>query len=323
MKSTPTDSEASTTMNLLASLTRGLRRAALPALLLAVPLASFAAEPRTFATPEAAVEALYSALKANDEPALVAIMGDKHRNLIVTGDAAHDAARRAEVAALLATYRSLDDSAPDRRVLLLGAKAWPLPIPLVRQGASWRFDAEQGAEEMLNRRVGRNERSAIEVLGAYVDAQREYASRDRDGDGVLQYAARLGSSPGKKDGLYWDADSTKGEEASPFGPLIAQSAAYLSGHRRGDAYRGYHFRILTSQGKSAPGGMYNYVINGRLLAGFAMVAYPDIYGETGVMTFIVNQNGKIFEKDLGSKSSKLGEALPAFNPGAGWRAIAP
>ncbi|MCE9657646.1 MAG: DUF2950 domain-containing protein [Burkholderiales bacterium] len=310
-------------MNLLASLTGGLRRAALAALLLALPLATFAAEPRTFATPEAAVEALFAALKANDEPALIAIMGDKHRSLIVTGDAANDAARRAEVADLLATYRSLDDSAPDRRVLLLGTKAWPLPIPLVRQGNAWRFDADQGAEEMLNRRIGRNERSAIEVLNAYVDAQREYASRDRDGDGVLQYAAKLGSTPGKQDGLYWAADAKKGEEASPFGPLIAQSAAYFSGHKAGDPYRGYHFRILTRQGKSAPGGAYSYIINGRLLAGFAMVAFPAAYGETGVMTFIVNQNGKIFEKDLGANGGAVAAKMTAFDPGAGWRATSP
>ena len=231
-----------------------------------------AAEQRTFATPEAAVDALSTALKANDERALVEMFGEKYKKLVSTGSPADDAARRAEAATWLATFRLLDDSSPDRRVLLVGDKAWPFPIPLVREGGAWRFATERGVEEILNRRVGRNERNALYVLQAYVDAQREYASRDRDGDGVLQYAAKLGSSPGKFDGLYWPADASKNEEASPFGPLIAQSASYLAGHSKGDAYHGYHFRILTRQGTAAAGGAYNYMINGRLIAGFAMLA---------------------------------------------------
>jgi hypothetical protein len=300
----------------------GVCRALLPALL-ALPLAAAAAEQRTFATPEAAVDALAAALKANDETALIELFGDKYKNVVSTGSPSDDAARRAEAAGWLATFRSLDDSAPDRRILLVGAKAWPFPVPLVRQGNAWRFASERGAEEILNRRVGRNERNALEVLRAYVDAQREYASRDRDGDGVLQYAAKLGSAPGKFDGLYWPADTARGEEASPFGPLIAQSASYLAGRSRGDAYHGYHFRILTRQGPSAAGGAYNYLINGRLIAGFAMVAYPDAYGQSGVMTFIVNHNGKIFEKDFGPNSRAVAEKLTAFDPGAGWRATSP
>ena len=140
---------------------------------------------------------------------------------------------------------------------------------------------------------------------------------------MLQYAQKLASTPGKQDGLYWDADEEKGDEASPFGPLIAQSAAYLKGHKAGDAYRGYHFRILTRQGKSAPGGAYNYVINGRMIAGFAMVAYPDVYGESGVMTFIVNHNGKVFEKDLGKNSAEIGAKMTTFDPGAGWKDVEP
>lgn len=310
-------------MNPFASLTVRLRRIALPALLMALPLASFGEDQRRFATPEAAVEALIAALKANDERALVSIVGDKHKDLVVTGDPANDAAKRAESAALLSTYHSLIASAPDRRVLLMGEKAWPLPIPLVQQGSSWRFATELGVEEIQNRRIGANELNAIAVSRAYVNAQREYASRDRDGDGVLQYARKLDSTPGKFDGLYWPADESKGEEGSPFGPLIAQSAAYLAGHKKGEAYRGYRFRILTSQGQSAAGGAYNYVINGRLIAGFAMVAYPDAYGETGVTSFIVNHNGKVFEKDLGKHTGALAEKLTAFDPGAGWKAVSP
>ena len=140
---------------------------------------------------------------------------------------------------------------------------------------------------------------------------------------MLQYAQKLGSTPGKHDGLYWDADATKGEEASPFGPLIAESAAYLKGHKAGDAYRGYHFRILTRQGKSAAGGAYSYVINGRMIAGFAMVAYPAVYGQSGVMSFIVSNNGKVFEKDLGKNSATVGAAMTTFDPTAGWTEVTP
>jgi len=307
-------------MNSLASLRAGLRQACL-ALLLAVPLAAPAADQRTFPTPEAAVDALAAALKTNDEAALLEMFGAKYKDVISTGSPADDAGRRAQAAAWLATFRALDESAPDRRILLVGEKAWPFPIPLVRESGSWRFATERGVDEMLNRRVGRNERNALYVLQQYVDAQRQYASRDRDGDGVLQYAAKLGSSPGKYDGLYWPA--ARNEEQSPFGPLIAESAAYLAGRTKGDAYLGYHFRILTRQGPAAAGGAYSYVINGRMVAGFAMVAYPSQYGESGVMTFIVNHNGTIFEKDLGAGTTAVAEKMTAFDPGPGWKPASP
>lgn len=297
-----------------------MRRLAL-GLLLVFPLVTVAAEQKTFATPEEAVDALMAALKADDDAALLAIFGEQHKNLVVTPDRAANSATRAEVLARMQTFRNLEEVGPDRRTLFIGDEAWPVPIPLVRSGARWRFATEEGEEEILNRRVGANELNAITVLRAYLDAQRQYASRDRDRDGVLQYAQKLASTPGKQDGLYWDADESKGEEASPFGPLIAQSAAYLKGHKAGDAYRGYHFRILTRQGKSAPGGAYNYVINGRLIAGFAMVAYPDVYGESGVMTFIVNHNGKVFEKDLGRNSAQIGATMTTFDPGVGWKEV--
>ena len=293
---------------------------AMAALVWATAPAVFAADQQTFATPEAAIAALSSALKANDERALLSIFGDRHKALVVTGDAAHDAAKRAEAAMLLANFLTLDDSVADRRVLLMGEQAWPFPIPLVREQGAWRFATERGIEELLNRRIGGNERNALTVMLAYLDAQRAYASRDRNGDGVLEYALKLGSSPGKFDGLYWPADESKGDEASPFGPLVAQSAAYLAGRKKGDAYRGYHFRILTRQGSAAAGGAYNYVINGRLIAGFAMVAYPDVYGESGVMTFLINQNGRVFEKDLGKNTPALVERMQSFNPSAGWTA---
>jgi hypothetical protein len=291
--------------------------------LLALPLAATAAEQRTFATPEAAVDALMAALKANDEAALGAIFGDKHKDFVNSGDAAQNAVERAKASEALAAFRVLDSRGEDRRVLLMGVNAWPMPIPLVKVGGAWRFATEEGVEELINRRIGRNENSAIEVLQAYLDAQGQYASIDRDGDGVRQFAQKLASTAGKHDGLYWPADAAKGEEESPFGPLIGANEAYLKGHKQGDAYRGYHFRILTRQGKNAAGGAYSYVINGRMIAGFAMVAFPAEYGETGVMTFIVSHNGKVFQKDLGKNSVKAGAAMSSFDPGAGWAEVAP
>ena len=308
------------TMNLIAKL-KLIRRLALITFC-AMPVVGMGAEQKTFATPDEAVDMLLAALKADDDAALVAIFGDKHKTLIVTPDRAASSANRAKAVAEMQTYRLLEEQGKDRRVLLIGDQAWPLPIPLVRVGERWRFATEEGEDEIVNRRIGANERSAIKVLNAYLDAQRDYAARDRNGDGVLQYAQRLGSTPGKQDGLYWPADAAKGEEASPFGPLVAESTAYLKGHKAGDPYRGYHFRILERQGKSAPGGAYSYVINGRMIAGFAMVAYPARYGESGVMTFIVSHNGKIFEKDLGRNSAETGAKLSAFDPGAGWNEVA-
>jgi hypothetical protein len=298
-----------------------IRRFAL-ALVVAMPLAVSAAEQRTFATPDEAVDALTAALKADDDAALIAIFGDQHKDLIVTPDRAANSATRAKAVAAMQTFHVLEESGSDRRILLIGDQAWPMPIPLVKSGERWRFATEQGEDELVNRRIGANERSAIFVVRAYLDAQRDYATKDRDGDGVLQYAQKLGSTRGKHDGLYWPADTAKGEEESPFGPLLAESAPYLKGHKAGDPYRGYHFRILTRQGKSAAGGAYNYVINGRMIAGFAMVAYPAQYGQSGVMTFIVSNNGKVFEKDLGKNSTEMGAKMAAFDPGPGWKEVA-
>ncbi|MBL0291919.1 MAG: DUF2950 domain-containing protein [Betaproteobacteria bacterium] len=293
------------------------------ALMLAAPLAAAAAPQQTFATPEAAVDALMAALKADTDPAMLAIFGEEHRDLIVHSDRAATSATRARILAAMQTLRVLKEPNPDRRVLLIGYEAWPLPIPIVRTGERWRFATEEGEDEVVNRRIGGNERNAIYVLRAYLDAQREYAARDRDGDGVLQYAQKIASAPGKRDGLYWPADAAKGDEASPFGPLLAEAAAYLQGHQAGDPYRGYRFRILTRQGPHAAGGAYSYVINGRMIAGFAMVAYPAEYGVTGVMTFIVSHNGKVYEKDLGKSSTALGAKMSMFDPGAGWKEVTP
>ena len=291
------------------------------ALVLAMPIAVAAAEQKTFATPDEAVDALAAALKADDDAAMIAIFGDRHKDLVVTPDRGANSATRAKAVAAMQTFRMLDDVGSARRILVIGEQAWPFPIPLVKSGERWRFATEQGADELVNRRIGANERNAIFVLRAYLDAQKEYASKNRNGDGVLQYARKLGSAPGKHDGLYWPADPAKGEEVSPFGPLVAESAAYLKGHEAGDPYRGYRFHILAGQGKNAKGGAYNYVINGRMIAGFAMVAYPAQYGQSGVMTFIVSHNGKVFEKNLGKTSAEIGAKMTAFDPGPGWKEV--
>lgn len=285
------------------------------AAMLLLPLA-VAAQQTTYPTPEAAADALQRALQASDEPALQQMFGSRYRDVVSSGDPAYDAARRTDAAAALAARKRLEELGPDRRVLRIGTQDWPFAIPIVRESAGWRFATEQGAEELLNRRIGANERNAIYVMRAIVDAQREYAGRERMGDGVLQYASKLGSSPGRQDGLYWPADATRGEEPSPLGPLVAASTE-MKGHQSGEPYGGYRFRILTRQGPSAPGGAYSYVINGRMIAGFAAVATPAEYGRSGVMSFLISQNGKLFQKDLGPKPP----AITSFDPGAGWKEV--
>lgn len=284
---------------------------------LAIPLGVLAAAQRTFDTPEDAVAALATALKARDEATLVAIFGETHKDLVVSPDQAENAQNWAKASAELDAYHVLEDAGPDRRILLVGDEAWPMPIPIVKEGGHWRFATEQGEEEITNRRIGANEREAIAVLRAYLDAQRDYASRDRNNDGLLEYAQKLASTPGKQDGLYWSTAEDSDEEASPFGPLIAASSGYLKGHKAGDAYRGYHFRILTRQGKHAPGGAFSYIINGHMIAGFAMVAYPARYGTSGVMTFVVNNNGVIYQKNRGENAAPL----TVFDPDDSWQRV--
>lgn len=297
--------------------TRLLLALATIAMLLAPPRILAADRQQTFATPEAAVSALEQALKSNDDAALIAIFGNAHKSLVVTPDEAENRELRANALAEFNAYHMLEETSPDRRILRIGDEAWPMPIPLVREKGAWRFATEEGEQEVLDRRIGANEREAIKVLRAYLDAQREYATRDRMGDGVLQYARKLGSSPGKRDGLYWPANEAKGEEPSPFGPLIAASANYFKDRNPGDAYHGYYFRILTRQGKHAPGGAFSYIINGRMLAGFAMAAYPAQYGASGVMTFIVNNNGVVYQKNRGASAPPLSE----FDPDASWTRV--
>ncbi|MGF6446040.1 DUF2950 domain-containing protein [Paraburkholderia youngii] len=293
------------------------RRLCAMVLALSVPMAAFAAGQRTFATPEDAVAALSSALKTDDEASLVAIFGETHKSLVVSPDQAENEANWAQASKELDAYHLLDDRGPNRRILLVGDEAWPMPIPIVKDGGGWRFATEEGEEELINRRIGSNELAAIRVLEAYLDAQRQYASRDRNHDGLHEYAQKLASTPGKQDGLYWHTDENSDEEESPFGPLVAASSEYLKGHAAGDPYRGYQFQILTRQGKNAPGGAFSYVINGHMIAGFAMVAYPAQYGKSGVMTFVVSNNGVIYQKDRGPHAPPVTE----FNPDHTWQRV--
>ncbi len=281
-------------------------------------MAAEADKQKVFNTPEAAVEALLEALHKNDDNAMLDIFGHEYKEFIVSTDkvAARENRERAYEAAQ--EFKSLQRQSDDKIVVVIGKLAWPLPIPIVRGKSGWRFDTEEGFEEVLNRRIGENELNAIATAGAYVAAQVEYASEDRDGDEVLEYAQRLGSSKGKRDGLYWKVDPNSGEELSPFGPFLANARDYLEGRKPGDPFKGYYYKLLTRQGENSPGGRYDYIINGNMIAGFALIAFPADYGSSGVITFIVNQQGKVYEKDLGEETRFIANALEVYNPDKTW-----
>ena len=296
--------------------------AALAAGLLALlPAPLLAASQAHYATPEAAVAALETALKAGNAKALLAIFGDDATALVSTGDPTTDRERYAVALARLQQYHSLDAPSPDRRILALGDRAWPFPIPLVKDKSGWRFATEEGEQELINRRIGAGELDALTALAAYPDAQDQYAEVDRDGDGLREYAMKLASTPGKHDGLYWPDSDDAGQGRSPFGPLIAQSGIDVATHQPGAPFNGYYFKILTAQGPAAPAGAYNYVVNGHLLGGYALLAWPSAYGNTGIMTFIVSRNGKIYQRDLGDKTDTLAPAIASFDPGPGWTEV--
>jgi hypothetical protein len=250
-------------------------------------------------------------------------MGPDSAPLISSGDEVADREVREKFVRMYQEKNAVVREGDAKAVLEVGNDAWPLPIPVVKEGETWRFDTKQGAEEIIDRRIGKNELSAIQVSLAYFDAQREYAAKDRDQDGLLEYAQKFVSEPGKKDGLYWE--SKEGEEASPLGPFAAQ--ARKEGYTRkktGDKpspYHGYFYKILKEQGKHAPGGAYSYVVKGRMIGGFALVAYPATYGVSGIMTFLVNHDGTVYEKDLGKNTEALAQAMTTFDPDETWRKI--
>lgn len=274
-----------------------------------------------FSSPQAAVDALKAAVEASDTNALHAIFG-LAGHALVSVDVVEAAEEHELFMSRVKEKINLVAASDSKQELQLGADGWPFPIPLVKQDGKWRFDVEAGREEIFNRRVGANELGAIQVCQAYVQAQREYANEDRNADEVLEYAQHLRSTSGAHDGLYWTTRT--GDELSPLGPLVAQARG--EGYRRKtkiltdepSPYHGYFFKILTRQGKHAPGGKYNYIINGHMIAGCALVAWPAEWGNTGVMTFIVNQRGKVYQKNLGPKTASIAAAMTTYDPDPTW-----
>jgi len=280
------------------------------------------ADQRVFATPEQATQALVAALSEGDTERAESILGAEGERLLHSGDAVADQKARKRFLAAYAAQHRLAYDGDSKVVLHVGEEDWPLPIPIIRKNGAWLFDSAAGAEEILNRRIGRNELDAIQVCLAVVDAQRDYALTDHDGSGVRTFARRLASRPRAKDGLYWP--TTDDEQPSPLGPLMARAAQEgyppsIGG--RAAPYHGYFYRILTGQGTHAKGGAYDYLVDGKMLGGFALVAYPARYGVSGIMTFIVNHDGAIYEKDLGKETSQLGQSMTLFDPDQTWRRV--
>ncbi|MHC5028806.1 MAG: DUF2950 domain-containing protein [Planctomycetota bacterium] len=283
------------------------------------PLAACAQQQRVFDSPEQAARTLVTAAAANDETTLRDIFGADAWGRMNTDDDVAEKADRAGFAEWAEAFMRLDEEDDGSMTMVVGRDRWPFPFPLVKTDAGWHFDAEAGVDEMISRRIGRNELNAIEMCREYVVAQHEYARDDHDGDEVLEFAQRITSSPGKRDGLFWETGPD--EPLSPLGPLAAEAEKYLDGDPR-TPFLGYHFRILKRQGKNPPGGAYDYVINGNMIAGFALIAYPSDYGDGGVMTFLVSHNGQVFEKDLGDKTTELARAIDTHDPDDTWTVTA-
>jgi hypothetical protein len=277
---------------------------------------------KTFASPEEAVDALIAAAKAHDRPAALSILGSGASSYVSSGDAVADKAAGERFAAMYAEKHSVAKDGDAKGTLVVGNDDFPFAYPLVKADKGWRFDTEAGNAEVVARRVGGNELAAINVLLAIVDAQRDYASADRNKDGVREYARKFLSSPGKMDGLYWPTGAN--ERPSPLGPLVVEAAG--EGYKKSDQpqpYHGYFFHPLTSQGPNAKGGAMDYVVRRHMIAGFAALAYPAKYGNSGVMTFVVNHDGVVYEKDLGPNTAKLAPAIKRFDPDKTWKQVPP
>jgi hypothetical protein len=282
--------------------------------------ASVAIAQQAFKTPEEAAGALVSAAKAGDMKALVTVLGPDGEDIVSSGDEVADAATREKFVAAYDAKHQIAMEGDNKAIIVVGQEDFPLPIPLIRKGAMWSFDTIAGREEILLRRIGKNELDAIQASLAYVDAQNEYAEKDRTGAGINTYAQRVVSRPGKKDGLYWP--TSPGDDPSPLGEFIAQATA--QGYRVGGEptpYHGYYFKILTRQGPAAPGGELDYIVRGNMIGGFALVAYPAEYRNSGVMTFLVSHTGTVFQKDLGPDTAKLAERMSSFNPDRTWQVV--
>ena len=285
-----------------------------------VALAATAAQ-KSFASPEAGITALVEAVKANDQPMLGAILGPHGKTLISSGDTVADQQYREAFIKAYNEANKLVFEGDTQAVLVIGQDEWPMPIPLVKSPAGWRFDTPQGEKEILTRRIGRNELAAIQVCLAIMDAAHEYAALDVDGDGIPEYARQFVSTPGKRDGLYWETQGN--EPLSPLGPLLAAATSEGYTNSRPLApYHGYFYRILTKQGKDAPGGAYDYLFKGHMIGGFAVIAYPARYGASGIMSFMVNQDGLVYEQNLGKNTTAIASKMTTFNPDASWRQVA-
>jgi len=281
-----------------------------------------AVKQRTFSSPEEGVRALVDAAKSNDTKELLNILGPEAKSLIESGDPVSDRATRERfVTSYYEEANKLVKSGDSKMVLQTGKDDWPFPIPLVKENDRWRFDTSAGKEEIINRRIGRNELDVIQVCLAIVDAEREYYQRDPDGDSLLQYAQKFISTKGKRDGLYWETKPD--EQPSPLGPLVARARGegYKGAGGKPIPYHGYYYKLLTGQGKDASGGAYDYLVRGKMMGGFGMVAYPAQYGSSGIMTFIVNHDGVVYQKDLGAKTASVAQSMTKFNPDKTWTPV--
>lgn len=286
--------------------------------LLGVSTAALAQE--QFGSAEDAVAVLVGAVRAGDTKAILAVLGPDGQAIVSSGDPVADDNTRERFIVAYDAKHSIELEGNGTQTLIIGDDNWPFPIPLVNKAGKWQFDTKQGLDEILSRRIGRNELAAMQVARAYVQAQNEYAALDPASLGRGVYAQRIVSRPGKKDGLYWP--TSEGEPLSPLGDLAAQASA--EGYKRGEKpipFHGYYYRILTRQGAAAPGGAYDYLVKGKLKGGFALIAIPAEYGNSGIMTFMVNQDGTVFQKDLGPKTTKLAAKIEAFLPDQGWTKV--
>ena len=278
---------------------------------------STASAEQSFKTADAAVDALVSAARSNDRKALMEILGRGSSDIVSSGDPVADTASYQRFVSAYDAKHQLSMEGDNKAIMIIGQEDYPFPIPIVRENGTWRFDTGAGREEIIYRRIGANELDTIQTSLAYVDAQNDYAEKDRTGAGKGVYAQHMVSTPGKKDGLYWP--DVQGEDQSPLGELAAEAAK--QGYRVGAGripYHGYYYKILTKQGAAAPGGELDYVVNGKMIGGFALVAYPAQYRNSGVMTFIVNHNGQVYQKDLGPHTTAIAEKMTSFNPDKTW-----
>ena len=290
--------------------------------LLASPaIAATSSGQQVFPSAAAAAKALVGAARIDDMTALSSILGGDAKEVLSSGDPVADNNARDNFVAKYDQMQRLGYDDRGRVILYLGADNWPFPIPLVKSGDGWIFDTEAGKRELLFRRVGRNELYTIDVLADLADAQEEYASEIRDNGSVKQFAQRIQSEPGKHDGLYWAVSS--GEVESPIGPLIVDATAegYKTGAAAAIPFHGYYYKILSRQGKTAPGGAKDYLVDGKMTEGFAFLAYPATYGASGVMTFMINQDGVIVQKDLGTNTAKVADGMTEYNPGKSWEEV--